>query len=135
MLSSIGQHLPSRWSKPHPPSSTGAAQRSLFTQCAAVVGNPVGAADGLIEVCRRCPLLERLHLEGCDALTPAAGLAVASLSSLKYLGTHMAWLLRPNVLDATHAGLAPTAEAVSVGQRVRAALPRCLIRSGTCSDS
>ena len=83
-------------------------------------------AEGLIEVCRRCPLLERLHLEGCDALTPAAGAAVASLSRLRYLGTHMAWLLRPNVLDPI-SGPGPTAEAVSAGQRVRAALPRCHI--------
>ena len=93
-------------------------------------------AEGLIEVCRHCPHLEQLNLEGCDALTPDAGLAIASLSSLRSLGTHMAWLLRPNVLDGTWpAGQEPTAEAMRVGQRVRAALPQCLIYSGTWSPT
>ena len=84
--------------------------------------------DGLRELFASCRLLERLNLDGCDALTPAlVGAICASLKQLRWLGTdqpslHTLQHSDEQVIAALHGG-----EEIVAARVLRDELPQCLV--------
>ena len=86
---------------------------------------------GLRELIASCSQLERLNLDGCDALTPALVCAIStSLKQLKWLGTdqpsfHTLQHRHEHVIAALHGD-----EQIMAARGLRDQLPDCLVSAG-----